>query len=85
MQPYASFTLHSVYFALKQSYKQSWEGKLATAEKMYGRHAALGLQMDRALLAQYQRGPGLRSEFAGLDSMLGRDDELDFTDYLNCE
>jgi hypothetical protein len=50
--------------------------KVSGAERMYGSAFAMSLSMDRALLAQFQRGPGLESSFAGLDTFLGRDDKL---------
>ena len=40
------------------------------------------MRMERALLARHQRLPLLTSEFAGLDTVLNRDDTIDFSDFL---
>ena len=66
-----------------QAPKTAWDAKVSGVEKVYGSAAAMSLSMDRALLAQFQRGPGLESSFCGLDTFLGRDDKLGFEDYLN--
>ncbi len=61
-----------------------WRNQVATAERVYGKHAALRMKLDRAVLAQSQRLPGgPSSSFAGLDAILGRDTQIDFTDVLN--
>jgi len=67
---------------VKQAPKQKWESKVARVSQIYGSHAALRLQMDRAVLSQFKRLPGMRSSFVGLDTMLGRDEEIGFEDYL---
>ena len=55
---------------------------MSTAARIYGSHAALRLKMDRSILAQYQRLPGMPSSFAGLDCVLQRDTKIDFSDVL---
>lgn len=42
----------------------------------------MSMEMDRSILRQFQRGPGLVSSFAGLDTLLGRDETIGFEDYL---
>lgn len=66
-----------------QTHKQAWDSKVARVGQIYGSHASLRLQMDRAILAQFQRLPGMHSNFSGLDTLLGRDEEIGFEDYLN--
>lgn len=46
---------------------------------VFGDHICFSLQ---AILSQFQRLPGLKSSFAGLETLLGRDEEIDFGDYL---
>ena len=41
------------------------------------------MQMERAVLLQYQRLPTLRSEFSGLDTLLGNDETITFEDTLD--
>jgi hypothetical protein len=36
----------------------------------------------QAILSQFQRLPGLKSSFAGLETLMGRDEKLEFGDYL---
>lgn len=47
---------------------------------VYGRHAAVRRQEDATILAQFQRHPGLKSNFSGLDSLLGKVTEFDTCD-----
>lgn len=50
---------------------------------IFGAHAQLRFQMETALFSQFQRLPGLQSEFCGLETAMGLDDELSFGDFLN--
>lgn len=54
-----------------------------TTTNIFGSHMFMKMRMDEAILSQYQRLPGLRSEFCGLDTLLNRDDEFTFEDYLS--
>ena len=53
--------------------------------RVYGSHLPMKLQMEEKILGQFQRFPGLRSSFAGLEALSGRDMEIEFGDYLNGE
>ena len=68
---------------MPQSEADEWRNKVATAERTYGKHAALRMKLDRATLAQFQRLPGVSSSFAGLDAVLQRDTRVEFSDFLN--
>ncbi len=50
---------------------------------LYGPGAALRMRVDRARYTQYQRAPGLPSSFVGLDTFLGREYKVDFSDFLS--
>lgn len=50
---------------------------------VYGSHFPMRLQMEEHILAQFQRFPGLKTSFAGLETMLGEDTEIEFKDYLD--
>lgn len=54
-------------------------------ERVYGAHVAFERRMDRAVLAQVHRlpGVGLPSSHLAVDFVLGRDAKIGFEDYLN--
>lgn len=68
--------------ARAQAAKNEFDAKLFRAEAIHGSHLSLHMRMERALLARHQRLPLLTSEFAGLDTVLNRDDTIDFSDFL---
>ena len=37
----------------------------------------------QAILGQFQRFPGLKSSFSGLETLVGDDTRIEFADYLN--
>lgn len=55
------------------------------SQLVYGDHAVIEMEMDRKLLKQFQRLPGIPSNFTGLDTVVGREYEIDFEDYLGGE
>ena len=65
-----------------QRLSQDWQQQLFQAQLAFGEHAALEMEMDRKILKQFQRLPGIKSNFLGLDTVVGRDYEIDFEDYL---
>ncbi|CAD7953013.1 unnamed protein product [Amoebophrya sp. A25] len=48
-----------------------------------GSHVPMRNRIERNILAQYQRLPGLPSSFVGLESHLDIDETIEFEDYLN--
>lgn len=68
----------------KQGPKAAWEMKVETAQRVYGAGAAIRMEMERRVLSQFQRLPGLTSSLAGLDTVTGRDERLDLEDVLDC-
>ncbi|POM57969.1 hypothetical protein PHPALM_37447 [Phytophthora palmivora] len=63
---------------LQTTHRQSnWELKMATVEQVYGKGAAMRLRTEKARL------PGLPSSHAGLDTLTGADEQIEFTDFLN--
>jgi len=66
-----------------QHLKNEWESNQFLLERVYGTAAAWERRMDRAVLAQVARLPGgPPSSFAGLDTLLGRDDRVTVEDIL---
>jgi len=49
---------------------------------VYGTHAPMRLEMEQAILSQFRRLPGLKSHHVGLETLMGRDEEIDFGDYM---
>lgn len=53
--------------------------------KIHGVHVPMRIKMDNTILAQ-QRRPGvagIRQSMVGLETMLGKDETIEFEDYLN--
>lgn len=48
-----------------------------------GKSAAVRMCMEERILAQFQRLPGLPSSLIGLETLLGKDSEFGFEDYLD--
>merc|ERR1719473_877833 len=71
---------HPVETILQTAPKSEWALKLKQLEDMHGRPAALHRQMEASVLRQFQRAPGMKSSFTGLDTVLGLDDKLDVHD-----
>mmetsp|Transcript_31660 Transcript_31660/g.72463 ORF Transcript_31660/g.72463 Transcript_31660/m.72463 type:complete len:149 (+) Transcript_31660:45-491(+) len=49
---------------------------------MYGKHLPMQIRMEVDILSQVQRLPGLPNSNLGIETILGRDDKIDFEDYL---
>lgn len=76
--------LHPIQRVQAQSLRKAENARMARAAALYGLHAPLRMRMERELLCQTQRLPGgPRSSLLGLEVIMGRDDELDISDYLN--
>eukprot|EP00178_Gracilaria_changii_P022064 TRINITY_DN65365_c0_g1_i1.p1 TRINITY_DN65365_c0_g1~~TRINITY_DN65365_c0_g1_i1.p1 ORF type:complete len:132 (+),score=18.71 TRINITY_DN65365_c0_g1_i1:114-509(+) len=54
-----------------------------TVSNTYGSGMFLKLKMEQEILSQPLRLPGLQSSYAGLDTMLGRDEDFGFEDFMN--
>ena len=72
---------------LPQQLRNEWTAKMYLEERVYGAHVAFERRMDRAVLAQVHRlpGVGLPSSHLAVDFVLGRDAKIGFEDYLNRE
>ncbi|CAD7923807.1 unnamed protein product [Amoebophrya sp. A120] len=66
---------------------QSTRDKLKMEDRLdtvvFGSHVSMRNRMERTMLAQYQRLPGLQSSFVGLEAHLDLDETLEFEDFLN--
>ncbi|KAI8329049.1 proteasome maturation factor UMP1-domain-containing protein [Chlamydoabsidia padenii] len=60
-----------------------WELKLNMARQTYGMHAPIKMMMERDIVSKRQRMPVLPSSNLHLDILTGRDETIDFEDFLN--
>ena len=74
---------HPVEIIERKNPKEEWNSKLRRLEAVYGKHAVFRRRMDASLLRRFQRLPGLRSEFSGLNTLLGNDEKLNLSDVLD--
>lgn len=51
--------------------------------RVYGSHLPMRLLCEEAVLSQVKRGHGLTSSHAGLEAVLGLDEDVDWCDVLN--
>mmetsp|Transcript_34956 Transcript_34956/g.52604 ORF Transcript_34956/g.52604 Transcript_34956/m.52604 type:complete len:149 (-) Transcript_34956:186-632(-) len=66
---------------VKRAEKQEMMAKAIT----FGQHAPFRTKMERNLLAQFQRLPGLESSLLGLHTVMDLDDTIEFEDIFNLE
>merc|ERR1719285_232546 len=67
--------------------QQNWlrtqlETKHYLQANVYGSHFPIALRTEIETLARFQRLPGLPSSRVGLECLMGRDETIDFEDYL---
>lgn len=62
--------------------KNEVQFKRAALQNVYGSHLSMRLQMEESILSNFQRLPTLKSEFVGLSTSLGLDEEIGFSDFL---
>uniref|UniRef100_A0AAV1V1J3 Proteasome maturation factor UMP1 n=1 Tax=Peronospora matthiolae TaxID=2874970 RepID=A0AAV1V1J3_9STRA len=76
-------SLHEVQRLQTTQRQSNWELKMATVEQIYGKAAAMRLRTEKSVLEQFTRFPGLPSSHAGLDTLTGADEQIEFADFLN--
>mmetsp|Transcript_85918 Transcript_85918/g.170540 ORF Transcript_85918/g.170540 Transcript_85918/m.170540 type:complete len:152 (+) Transcript_85918:56-511(+) len=52
---------------------------------VFGQHAPLRTKMERELLSQFQRLPGLPSSLVGLETFMDTDETIEFEDIFNLD
>merc|ERR1719440_959958 len=65
--------------------RRSEQQEMMTKALIYGQHAPLKAKMEREIMSQFQRLPGLPSSMIGLETMLDMDDDIEFEDIFNLE
>ena len=75
-------TRHPVEMIQRNLPRTEFQAKVRNRSMLYGPASAIHLQMDRALMSCVQRMPCLPSEHVGLEIVMGKDETLDFVDFL---
>ena len=70
-----------------EAIQQDWlrtqlETKHFLMSSVYGAHLPMAMRMEMETLAKVQRLPGLPSSRVGLECLMGRDETIDFEDFL---
>merc|ERR1719356_2322557 len=76
---------HPVERLLLDNVRRSEQQEMMAKSIVFGQHAPLRAKMERNILAQFQRLPGLQSSLVGLETVLDMDDTIEFEDIFNLE
>ena len=76
---------HPVSVFQKNRGEAEWLCKMDMVRRSYGSHMAMRLASEKAMLSRPHRLPGLQSSNISLETVMGTDTTIDFTDYLNGE
>eukprot|EP00658_Telonema_sp_P-2_P008727 TRINITY_DN1329_c0_g1_i2.p2 TRINITY_DN1329_c0_g1~~TRINITY_DN1329_c0_g1_i2.p2 ORF type:complete len:127 (-),score=30.42 TRINITY_DN1329_c0_g1_i2:485-865(-) len=79
----ANETAHPVQELQHNFLRTKLDAKTRDLGNMFGSHMMMRRKMEEAILSRHQRLPGLKSEFVGLSTLLGRDDDFGFEDVLD--
>ncbi|CAG8791983.1 25278_t:CDS:2 [Dentiscutata erythropus] len=74
---------HPLENRLKQWEETQTNLKLTMQRRIYGIHAPIRHLMERSIVSRVQRLPGMPSSNFGLDILMGKDETIDFEDFLN--
>ena len=80
---YSSASLHPVQRIVEQSIQTERAARLKMKSAAFGSAMPMREMMLQHQLSQCQRLPGLPSSYAGLESLTGRDETIDFEDFIN--
>lgn len=80
---YSSAALHPVQKIEQEAMKNQLLTRRKLKAAVYGAALPMRMMMHEHMLSQCQRLPGLPSSYAGLESYTGRDETIDFEDFLN--
>merc|ERR1719183_1567317 len=76
---------HPVEKLLLDHNRHSMEQEMMTKSVVHGLHAPFKAKMEREILSQFQRLPGLPSSLVGLETLMDMDDDIEFEDIFNLE
>jgi len=83
--PEARDAIHAVEEIQRRNFQVTAESELKQDSRMFGRHMAFRLGMEREALSSFRRpaGSGLPSALLGLENSLDREDTLEPEDFMN--
>mmetsp|Transcript_49738 Transcript_49738/g.126678 ORF Transcript_49738/g.126678 Transcript_49738/m.126678 type:complete len:151 (-) Transcript_49738:156-608(-) len=76
---------HPVEKLLLDNVRHSEQQEMMAKSLVYGQHAPIRAKIERNILAQFQRLPGLQSSLVGLQTVMDMDDTIEFEDIFNLE
>eukprot|EP00437_Effrenium_voratum_P019829 CAMPEP_0181460446 /NCGR_PEP_ID=MMETSP1110-20121109/33344_1 /TAXON_ID=174948 /ORGANISM="Symbiodinium sp., Strain CCMP421" /LENGTH=156 /DNA_ID=CAMNT_0023584995 /DNA_START=8 /DNA_END=476 /DNA_ORIENTATION=- len=76
---------HPVERLLIDHSRREQQEEMRNKALVFGQHAPLKAKMERELLSQFQRLPGLPSSLVGLETVMDMDDTIEFEDIMNLE
>lgn len=79
---YAAPSAHAVEGIQKDWLRNHIETEHFMMGQNYGKHLPMQIRMECDILSQVQRLPGLPNSNLGMETILGRDETIDFEDYL---
>jgi len=79
---YSQPIAHPVETIQQNWLRDSLETKHYIMAQTYGSHLPMQIRMELDILSQAKRLPGMRSSNIGAETILGRDETIDFEDYL---
>lgn len=68
--------------ALQRELAAERSGQMRTTAAIFGAGFDVRQRMDAQILSQFRRPPVLPSSRVGIETLLGVDEDVDFTDYL---
>ncbi|CDS12516.1 hypothetical protein LRAMOSA04710 [Lichtheimia ramosa] len=74
---------HPLEQRLDQWQESQWELKLNMARQVHGMHAPIKMMMEKDIVSKRQRMPVMPSSNLHLDILMGKDETIDFEDFLN--
>jgi proteasome maturation protein len=69
--------------ALQRSNMSDRSAKLDTVRRLYGSHMAMRLETERQIFSKNHRLPGLESSKIARQTLMGSDETMEFSDFLN--
>jgi len=79
---FSSAATHPVEAIQKDWLRNQLENKHYVMGNVYGSHLPMRIKMEMSIVSQVQRPPGLPSHHVALDTILNRDETIEFEDYL---
>jgi len=73
---------HPLESAQLKFHQNEVQFKRVALDNIFGTHMPMRLQMEQAILSEFQRLPTLHSDYVGLETMLGIDEDIGFEDFL---